>query len=340
MTNYRLPNCEPKLLPSQSVISVNTRVVLFAYSRPELSLRVLNSLLGNPEAALTDLVVYLDGPRNEPDRIVGDSITEMVKNLSGFRSVKLIRAEKNKGLAKSIVDGVTAQLLDHESVIVMEDDIEVAPTFLRYMNDGLNLYKDEEKVASIHAHVYPVDSELPETFFVRGADCWGWGTWRRAWQHFEPDGKVLLERLESRGLCRDFDVNGSAEFTRMLKDQIAGKNDSWAVRWHASTFLQDMVTLYPRSTQAINIGQDGGGSHRGVGTLDSRKFDSHPVFVVWQAPEPLADAHAAFKEYFLSQRPRFARTRLGLAIFRALQRGSRVIPDSVRVRLVGYIRNN
>ncbi len=314
--------------------------MLFAYSRPKHTRRVINSLLGNLEAASTDLVVYLDGPQKGSDLIVGDSIVEMVKNLSGFRSVKLIRAEKNKGLAKSIVDGVTAQLLDHESVIVMEDDIEVAPTFLRYMNDGLNLYKDEEKVASIHAHVYPVDAGLPETFFVRGADCWGWGTWRRAWKHFEPDGQVLLEKLESRGLCREFDFNDSAEFTRMLKNQIAGKNDSWAVRWHASTFLKEMVTLYPRSTQAINIGQDGGGSHRGVGTLDSREFDSQPVSVVWQAPEPLSVAHTAFEEFFLTQRPHFARTRLSLAIFRALQRGSRVIPDSVRVRLVGYIRNN
>lgn len=322
------------------MISVNAPIVLFAYSRSELSLRVLKSLLGNPEAALTDLVVYLDGPRNEPDRIVGDSIGEIVKNLSGFRSVKLIRAEKNKGLAKSIVDGVTAQLLDHESVIVMEDDIEVAPTFLRYMNNGLNLYKNEENVASIHAHVYPVDSELPETFFVRGADCWGWGTWRRAWQHFEPDGQMLLEKLESRGLCREFDFNGSAEFTRMLKDQIAGKNDSWAVRWHASTFLRDMVTLYPSSTQAINVGQDGGGFHRGVGTLDTRKFDSHPISVVWQAPEPLADAHAAFEEYFLSRRPSFARTRLGLVIYRTMHLGSRVIPNSMRVRLIGYMRQD
>ena len=340
MTLWKLLDCGLKLRLPLLVINVNPPVVLFAYSRPEHTLRVLNSLLGNPEAALTDLVVYLDGPRNEPDRIAGDSISEMVTNLTGFRSVKLIQAEKNKGLANSIVDGVTEQLMEHESVIVMEDDIEVAPTFLRYMNDALDLYMTEEKVASIHAHVYPVNLELPETFFVRGADCWGWGTWRRAWQHFETDGQVLLERLESRGLCREFDFNGSAEFTQMLKDQISGKNDSWAVRWHASTFLQDMVTLYPRSTQAINIGQDGGGSHRGVGILDNRGFDSQPVSVVWQAPEPLSIAHAAFEEFFLSQRPLFARTRLGLAIFRAMQRGSRVIPDSVRVRLVGYIRNN
>lgn len=290
--------------------------------------------------ASTELIVYLDGPRKAADRVAGDSISQMLAELSGFKSIKLIRAETNKGLSNSIIDGVSTQLVDYESVIVLEDDIEVAPTFLQYMNDGLNLYANDESVASIHAHTYPIDAELPETFFVRGADCWGWGTWRRAWQHFEPDGKLLLDRLNSLALCREFDFNNSAGFTQMLKDQIAGKNDSWAVRWHASTFLQEMVTLYPNSSQAINVGQDGGGSHRGVGRIDTRQFDSQPVIVNWQKTIPLDAAHNAFEQYFLTLRPRFARSRLGLVVYRAIQRGSVIVPASMRARIVRFVRCN
>ncbi len=290
-------------------------MLLFAYSRPEHTLRVINSLQGNPEVASTDLVVYLDGPKSESDRAAGVSIAEMVTNLSGFRSVTLIRSEKNKGLARSIIDGVTAQLLQHDSVIILEDDIEVAPTFLSYMNDGLKIYKDDTGVASIHAHTYPVSQDLPETFFIRGADCWGWATWKRAWAIFETDGKVLLQQLKENKELAEFDFGRTANFVEMLRNQIRGQNDSWAIRWHASTFLRNMVTLYPRDTQAINIGQDGSGTHGGLNHADQRQFSNRVVNVVWQKPQPLLEAQSEFTRHFFAQRPRFARSRIGSAFY-------------------------
>ncbi len=305
-------------------------MVLFAYSRPEHTLRVINSLLGNSEAASTDLVVYLDGPQKESERAAGESIAEMVTNLSGFRSVKLIRAEKNKGLASSIIDGVTAQLLEHESVIVLEDDIEVAPTFLRYMNDGLKIYKGDAGVASIHAHTYPVSQNLPETFFVRGSDCWGWATWRRAWGIFEADGELLLQQLIETKELAEFDFGHTANFVEMLRNQIRGQNDSWAIRWHASTFVRNMVTLYPRDTQAINIGQDGSGVHGGLIRLDQRRLNDRMVDVVWQKPQPLLAAQSEFARYFLTQRPRFARSWMGSAVYLFARKVHFLLPKKLR----------
>ena len=129
------------------------------------------------------------------------------------------------------------------------------------MNSGLELYKNNEDVISIHGFSYPTKIPLPQTYFLRGADCWGWATWRRGWKHFNPDGETLLKELARKKLIRRFDLEGSFKFSKMLKDQVDRKNDSWAIRWHASAFLKNKYTLYPGQTLIKNIGLDGSGTH-------------------------------------------------------------------------------
>ena len=102
---------------------------------------------------------------------------------------------------------------------------------------------------------------MPETYFIRGADCWGWATWRDRWRTYNPNGRALLEELKARNLCHAFDFDGATGFVQMLEDQIAGRNDSWAVRWHASCYLSNMLILYPGRALAQNIGNDGSGTH-------------------------------------------------------------------------------
>jgi hypothetical protein len=175
--------------------------------------------------------------------------------------VLVVERPANLGLAASVIAGVGEALADHERVIVLEDDIVVSPDFLRYMNEALDLYAPDERVASIHAFSYVVDVPLPETFFLRGADCWGWATWRRGWQLFDPDGAALLARLEASGESDLFDFGGGYAYTQMLRDQVHGRVDSWAIRWYASAFLAGRLTLYPGTSLVENIGQDGSGTH-------------------------------------------------------------------------------
>jgi hypothetical protein len=78
---------------------------------------------------------------------------------------------------------------------------------------------------------------------------------------YDSDGGKLLAEIRAGGLEGAFDFEGNASFLQMLEDQIAGKNDSWAVRWHASCFLRDLLVLYPGRALARNIGHDGSGTH-------------------------------------------------------------------------------
>jgi putative methyltransferase (TIGR04325 family) len=128
------------------------------------------------------------------------------------------------------------------------------------MNDALDLYSGDVQVACIHGFNYPIEG-MPKTFFLKGADCWGWGTWKRAWNFFEKDGTKLLKELERRNCIEEFDFNGAYIFSKMLRQQIENNNNSWAIRWYASAFLNDMLCLYPGITFVKNIGLDGTGVH-------------------------------------------------------------------------------
>lgn len=232
-------------------------ITLFVYNRPDHTQQTVEALQKNELAEQSDLIIFSDGPKlGQEDKV--KQVRDYIKTIKGFKSISIRESDINKGLANSIIDGVTEIVNKYGKVIVLEDDLVTSPYFLKYMNDALELYENEEKVISIHGYIYPVKDELPETFFIKGADCWGWATWRRGWSLFEADGQTLLKELELKRLTNEFDFNGSFAYTQMLKDQISGKNNSWAIRWYASAFLNNMYTLYPAKSLVAHIGFDQG----------------------------------------------------------------------------------
>jgi glycosyltransferase involved in cell wall biosynthesis len=294
-------------------------VAVFAYNRPEHLRRTLESLARNPSARERAVTIYADAPRSARDEEPVARVRSYVKTVSGFRTVRVVEREENFGLAKSIVSGVTESIEETGEVVVLEDDMVVSPRFLEYMDDALRRYADDERVISAHGYVYPVRRRLPETFFLRGADCWGWATWRRAWEKFEPDGEALLRRLVERDLVSAFDYDGEAGYMKMLRRQINGEVDSWAVRWHAAAVVENMLTLYPGTSLLRNIGADGTGRHVGRTSQFDAEVADRRVEVGTAPVEECAEARAAFKEYFRSAKPGFL-DRLATAAKRALGR--------------------
>lgn len=248
-------------------------IAVFAFNRPEHLTQVLDALAACPEAIRSDVTVFCDGPRTLTDSEMVTrvrSVAHRYVDADAFGSVTVIEHDTNQGLAASLVSGISSMLETNDRIIVIEDDIVVSPDFLAFMNAALTEYVDDERVASIHGFTMNVDEPLPATFFIRGADCWGWATWQRAWRLFEPDGDALLRRLDESGLAEDFDFDGAFPYRSMLVDQINGVVDSWAIRWYASTYLADALTLYPGRSLVRNIGQEGSGTH-------SRSRPSHEV---------------------------------------------------------------
>jgi hypothetical protein len=286
-------------------MSAPAPIALFAYNRLWHTRKTVEALRANDGAAESDMVIYSDGPKRPEDAPKVEALRGYLKGITGFKSVTLVERAANLGLAQSIISGVTETLARTGRVIVLEDDMVTSPHFLRYMNEGLELYRDDPAVASITAYIYPVASPLPQSFFLKGADCWGWATWSRAWARFEPDGRKLLAELERGGLTREFDHGGAFPYTRMLRRQIQGKNDSWAIRWYASTFLAGMVSLYPGVSLLHNIGNDGEGTHaRKTGKFDVRLAErSLSLERLPAVPDPRAAR--AVRRYFLDSRRSF-----------------------------------
>lgn len=278
-------------------------MVLFVYNRPEHTRKCLRALADNHLSEDSDLIVYSDGAKQESDLSQVMAVREVIQDIEGFRTVRKIFRDENRGLSKSIIEGVTETLRDHESVIILEDDLVTSPYFLKYMNDGIRLYQDHQKVVSIHGYSYPVAGALPETFFLKGADCWGWATWKSAWNCFREDGSQLMEELQRRTLINRFDFNNSYSFTRMLKNQIAGKTDSWAIRWYASALLANKFTLYPGQSLVQNIGMDGSGTHSETERNFSSELAQRPVDVQLIEIREMATEYQLFCDYFRSTQP-------------------------------------
>ena len=238
-------------------------IVLFCYNRPSHTLRTLEALKKNSLAKDSELFIFCDGSKNQIDAQKVAEVYKIIDNIDGFKNVVIEKSDVNKGLANSIISGVSKIVAEYGKIIVLEDDLVVSPFFLDFMNDGLNFYKNEERVISIHGYVYDVKKKMSQNFFLRGADCWGWATWKRGWDLFNASGQELLKAIREKNLTKKFDFEGAYEYTKMLEDQIAGKNNSWAIRWHASAFLANKLTLYPRETLVQNIGFDDSGTHCG-----------------------------------------------------------------------------
>lgn len=233
-------------------------IALFAFNRPRCLQATLKALAANTLARHSLLTIFCDGPRDVEEKKRTDEVRDIARRAAGFASVSLVMREENQGLASSITAGVSAMLQKYSQVIVVEDDLRTSPHFLSYMNDGLRLYKDDHQVASISGWSCPGAEKLKDqSFFLRGADCWGWATWRRAWAHFNPDARFLYEEIRRRNLQESFNYNSLYDFMQMLKLTAEGTLNSWAICWYASTFLKEMLTLYPSVSFVFHDGAQG-----------------------------------------------------------------------------------
>lgn len=274
-------------------------ILLFVYNRLEHTRRCVASLRQNSLAAESDLFVYSDGAKDPNGWKKVEEVRKFVHSIEGFKSVTAIESESNRGLAESIIRGVTEKITIYGKVIVVEDDLILAPYFLSFMNDALEIYKDEPKVGHVQACDYVRNDKLPDTFLIKWTGSWGWATWKRAWKYFNPDGKALLRELRQRKLTHAFDFDGKYGYTRMLRRQTEGKNDSWAIRWNASLFLRDILSLNVGKSLVRNAGFDGTGTNAGGGGLYSSELYMHRLTVDRIVPvEENEQARNAYSDYY------------------------------------------
>ncbi len=250
-------------------------ILLFTYNRLLHTKQTVEALKKNKLADRSDLIIFSDGAKGEQDAEQVSAVRDFLKTVDGFKSVEIIKRNKNLGLANSIINGVSLIIKQYGSVIVLEDDILTSPAFLTFMNTLLNRYEDNKQVYSITGYNHPqnlmrMPKKYPyDIYFNPRAGSWSWGTWKDRWEKADWEIQDFNSFIKNKASRNEFNQGGD-DLTITLKQQMEGKIDSWAIRWCYALFKNDALCIYPSKSYVDNIGLDGSGVH--CGNLDTNKY--------------------------------------------------------------------
>ena len=257
-------------------------IVIFTYARPEHTKNMIETLAKNNLAKKSEVFIFSDNAKKEIYKENVEKVRKYINTIPNkgmFKNVTIIEAEKNKGLANSVIEGVTKIINRYGKVIVLEDDLVVSTTFLDYMNDALEFYSTDNRIWSISGYNLPI--EIPKKYkheiYLSYRGCsWGWATWKDRWNNV--DWKVVDYNKFKHSVSRRKKINrGGNDMAQMLDCQMKGKCDSWAIRWCYEQSKKDMLTIYPVKSLVTNQGLDGSGTHSGdIRTFDVKHYEIVP----------------------------------------------------------------
>ncbi len=241
-------------------------IILFAYNRPFHTRKALVSLAKNRLASESKLYIYCDAPNpkaTEEDLKNIDRVAKVVREQQWCGTVEIIENKENLGIDYQTPLRIGEVLKEHDTVIVLEDDCVLSKGFLKYMNDALSIYKNEELLMHIGGWIPPVKGKLPDTYFMRGVNHnTGWATWRRAWVHYNSNIPELIDLIEATNPIH-FNLDGAFNSLGYLKE-VAKKEkrkQNWDIIWLASVYTSGGYSILPGKSLVNNIGFDGSGTH-------------------------------------------------------------------------------
>ena len=244
-------------------------ICFFTYNRLKETIETINSLKNNHLASKSELFIFSDGYKNEKGRQKVEDVRKYINTITGFKSVTIFESTVNKGLANSVISGVSKILELNERVIVLEDDLVTSPNFLDFMNQALIFYQEDSAIFSISGYTLNLPS-LPgkkDYYFGYRASSWGWGIWRDRWKVIDWNVTEYENFIKDKSLVEKFKQGGS-DLPRMLSNQINGRIDSWAIRFCFHQFKYNLMTVFPTKSKLISIGF----SNEATNTIGTQRF--------------------------------------------------------------------
>ena len=239
-------------------------ILLFTYKRLDTLKQTVAALEKNDSAALSDLFIFSDAAKKEEDKTVVNQVRAYLKTIKGFRSIQIVEREENLGLARSIISGTSWVLSKYDKAIVVEDDLITTPNFLAFMNAALERYKAETSVFSIAGFAFNLNTSglqyKYDAYFLNRPWPWGWATWKDRWEKIDWEVRSYASFKKDRKLRKAFSEGGS-DLNKMLREQMEGKIDSWAIRWSYHQFRIGGITLFPVYSKVYNAGFDKFATH-------------------------------------------------------------------------------
>lgn len=253
-------------MTNSKLANLDVAIALFVYNREKRTRELLQSISQRQEVADIPVYIFADGANleKEGDAVKVKAVREVCQT---FPEYKLITQPHNIGLANSIVSGVGHVLGIHREIIVLEDDLELAPEFFDFMLTMLTRYQGHPKAFHISGYMIPTSAKLPDLGLYRLPGSWGWATWRDKWRHYQHDIDLLVERVRAQGISA-FNVDDSFFHFHTLEENQCRSRETWAIRWYASLYLNGGLSVYPYKSFVRNQGFDGDGTN----CIDSGKM--------------------------------------------------------------------
>jgi len=229
-------------------------IVLFTYKRLNTLQETVHALAVNNLASQSDLIIYSDGAKNLAEEGIIEEIREYLKTIAGFKSVCIHASTINKGLAISIINGVSEVMTKYHKAIVLEDDLISSSNFLEYMNQGLNYYEDNPRILSICGYS-PIIKGLAnnEVYYTHRSSSWGWACWEDRWIEIDWQARSYESFVNNSQAKSRFNLMGS-DLCLMMKRQMQGSINSWAIRFSFHQFENDLYSVHPAISKIQNIG--------------------------------------------------------------------------------------
>jgi hypothetical protein len=238
-------------------------IILFVYNRPEHTAKTINALKNNELASESSLIIYSDGFKDEITKNSVLEVRKLIKNISGFKNIKIVEREKNYGLANSVIYGVTEVINEYGKIIVLEDDIVTSKYFLKFMNEALEFYKKNDKIFSISGYTFRIKfpTHYKENIFLSlRSSSWGWSTWKNRWAKINWSPQQVFD-IYNKDLLRGLMDKAGKDLAPMLLKSVENKINSWAIKWIFTQLESNSYTLYPIKSLAKNIGADATGTN-------------------------------------------------------------------------------
>ncbi len=269
-------------------------IVMFVYNRADHFEQTYEALCQCDEAKESELYIFSDGAKTEKDVSKVEAVRAAIREKEQrrqFKQVHIVESPENRGLAKSVIAGVTQVVGEWGSVIVLEDDCVPSKFFLKYMNQCLEHYETNQRIGSISGYVpqFFSDKENYEDVFFAYRSCsWGWATWKDRWENVDWELKEMKAFYQDVKLVQRLNANGSDRFLRLYR-QTKGNGSSWSVRFGAHLVKKNMLTVYPKYSYVQNIGCDASGVHSKEEDAEKMQVDISKALSEVRLIEPYID---------------------------------------------------
>ena len=231
-------------------------ICLFTYNRLKETQLTVEALKKNYLARDSRLIIFSDGAKKTDTEHKVQAVRDYLKTIDGFNTVEIIESSTNKGLADSIISGVSEVVNKYGTAIVLEDDLVTSPNFLTYMNQCLKFYENDDRIISICGYGLKIKKPISykaDVYLYGRSSSWGWATWKDRWNPIDWEVKDWETFKKDKKAIKTFNKNGS-DMYKMLKSVIEGTGSSWAIRLGYEQFKKNKYSIIPFKSLVDNIG--------------------------------------------------------------------------------------